>query len=207
MNHRGSDPTLAATRVCLVVLTQASVATEPGEGTLDDPALCEYDEAALPLQFGHDLERETKFVCAPVLELTLVAGIGPDGLESGIAVPVELGEDLLGSITILYVGLVNRKSMNQPEGIDRNVALSAAYLLAGIVAPGPPFSVVFTDWLSRTAALGEGSWPSARRSSSRSASWTRSKVPFRRQRRKWNQPVVQGGKSWGNMRHEQPALA
>lgn len=102
---------------------------------------------------------------------------------------------------------MNRESMDQPEGIDCNVALSATHLLAGIVSPGPPFSVVLTDWLSRTAVLGECSWPKASRSSSRSASWTRSKVPFSLQCRKWNQTTLQGGKSCGSIRHEHLALA
>jgi hypothetical protein len=32
--------------------------------------------------------------------------------------------------------------------------LATSYLLAGIIAPRPPFSVVLVLWLSKTAALG-----------------------------------------------------
>jgi len=178
VNHRAPDPAFATCRVRLVVFTEPPVATEPGEGAFDDPALCQHDEASLALEFGHYAEPEAELACGPVLELALVASVGPDSLESGIALPVELGKDLFGSITVLYVCGMNRESVDKPEGVDCNMALSATYLLAGIVASGPPFSVVFTDWLSRMAALGEGSWPQASRSSSRSASWTSSKVPF-----------------------------
>ena len=157
MNHRAPDPAFAAFWVCLVVLAEPPVAAEPSEGAFDDPALCQHDETALALEFGYDPEPEAELACGPVLELALVGSIGPDSLKSGIAVPVELGKNLFGSITVLYVGLMNRESVDQPECVDCDVALSATYLLAGIVAPGPPFSVVCTDWLSRTAALGEGS--------------------------------------------------
>jgi hypothetical protein len=32
----------------------------------------------------------------------------------------------------------------QPKDIDHDVALAAAYTLASVIAPDPPFSVVFT---------------------------------------------------------------
>ena len=48
----------------------------------------------------------------------------------------------------------------QPGGIHYYVALAPRYLLARVVAPRPPFSVVFTDWLSMLAALGVASLPS-----------------------------------------------
>lgn len=160
MDHGAADPTLTTRGLCLVVLAKPAITAEPGEGSFNDPSLGERDEALLPLELGHDLEPEAEFVRGPVLELALVACIGPDGLEPRVAVPVELGEDPFRSITILYVCRMNRKSVDQPEGIDCNVTLPATYLLGGIVASGPPFSVVFTDWLSRTAALGDSSWPS-----------------------------------------------
>ena len=55
--------------------------------------------------------------------------------------------------------------------------LLACIVLVGIVAPGPPFSVVFTDWLSMIAALGAASCPSASRTLGRSAASTLSQVP------------------------------
>lgn len=157
MNHRAADPAFTASWGCLVVLAEPPVSTEPGEGAFDDPALCQHDETTLALEFGYDPEQEAELVGSPVLELARVASIGPDSLESGVAVPVELGKNLFCSITVLYVGLMNRESVDQPECVDRDVALSATDLLAGVVSSRPPFSVVSTDWLSRTAALGEGS--------------------------------------------------
>jgi len=152
-------------------------------------------------------EQEAEFVGSAVLEFALIARIGPDGLESGVAMPVQLGENLLSSITVLYFCGMNRKSVDRREGFECNVALTATYLLAGIAASGSPCFVVVTYQLSRTAALAEGSWPAARRISSRSASWTRSRVPFILQLRKWNQTTLQGGKACGSMRHEHLTLA
>jgi hypothetical protein len=58
----------------------------------------------------------------------------------------------------------------KPKRVDQDVPLAPIYLLAGIVASGPPFSVVFTDWLSKMAALGVGCLPALTRTCSRTAS-------------------------------------
>jgi len=58
----------------------------------------------------------------------------------------------------------------KPRSIDYDVPLSAVDLLARVVSAEPPFSVVFTDWLSTMAALGVGSRPSRTRVCSRSLS-------------------------------------
>ena len=55
----------------------------------------------------------------------------------------------------------------QPHGIHYEVALATLDFLAGVIASGPPFSVVFTVWLSIMAALGVGWRPSAARTTGR----------------------------------------
>ena len=55
---------------------------------------------------------------------------------------------------------MNCHRQEQPQGVHYNAAFTSRDLLAGVVAPRPPFSVVFTDWLSIMAALGVGSRPS-----------------------------------------------
>jgi hypothetical protein len=52
----------------------------------------------------------------------------------------------------------------QPLRVDRNLALAPPDLFGGIVAARPPFSVVFTLWLSMMAAVGLASRPSLSRS-------------------------------------------
>jgi hypothetical protein len=72
---------------------------------------------------------------------------------------------------------------DQPERVDDDVSLASLDLLATIVTAWPPFSVVFTVWLSMITALGVGSRPALLRTSSRRASWILSHTPARRQTR------------------------
>ena len=62
------------------------------------------------------------------------------------------------AIPVLDVGAVNNRVEQQTQGIYENVALLALDFLARIVAmrinPGPPFSALFTLWLSMMAAVG-----------------------------------------------------
>jgi hypothetical protein len=52
----------------------------------------------------------------------------------------------------------------QAGGVDPNMPFAALDLLRRIPTARPPFSVVFTLWVSITAALGLGSRPSRSRS-------------------------------------------
>ena len=61
-----------------------------------------------------------------------------------------------GAVTIGNVGSVNHDSEDEPLGVDEEMPLAATQLLRTVIAVGPPFSVVLTDWLSRMAALGSG---------------------------------------------------
>jgi hypothetical protein len=63
------------------------------------------------------------------------------------------------------------------------VTFPAFYLLSGIKTTNPPFSVVFTDWLSTIAMLGSASRPAATRTSRRRRSCRQSSVPSSRHRR------------------------
>src|SRR5215207_6631243 len=71
---------------------------------------------------------------------------------------------------ILQGATVHDDHQQQPQGIHDDVALPALHLLASVEPTGPPFSVVWTDWLSITAALGVASRPSDCLTRSRKAS-------------------------------------
>ena len=44
---------------------------------------------------------------------------------------------------------MNYYGQEQAGGVHYDMALAPRYLLAGVVASRPPFSVVLTDWLSK----------------------------------------------------------
>ena len=152
---------------------------------------------------------------SPLHQSAGIGGIGPDQLEPGEpaqqlaqhqlgAVPVPVSWHGAGSGCWPHVPLRPRAGRWYPRRIHYDVAFAPRYLLAGVVAPRPPFSVVFTDWLSMMAALGVASRPSLSRTWLRSASSTRSQVPSARHFRKYHHTVPQGGRSWGTIRHGMP---
>src|SRR4029079_18936425 len=100
-----------------------------------------------------------------------------------------IGENLLGSFPIILVGGRDKHFQKASVGIHEEVTLATLDLFMGVItdivlAAAPPFSVVLTDWLSKTAAEGVGSLPSLSRSASRRAGWIFSHSPLRLQRLK-----------------------
>ncbi len=104
---------------------------------------------------------------------TLIAGVGKDAHNEGEQGPGALVKYECGAVAILDVGGVNGGTQQQAERIDEDVALLALDLLARIIArridPGPPFSALFTLWLSMMAAVGLASRSSCSRHATYSA--------------------------------------
>ena len=94
-------------------------------------------------------------------------------------------EEVLCPIAVLHVGRRNDDRQHQPEGIYEEVTLTTLDLLARVIAPDPPCSVVFTDWLSMMPALGWRCVPAATSTSPRSRSCMCCQVPSLRQRQKY----------------------
>ncbi len=173
-------PGLVRRRQSFVVLAQPSAASEPGERPLDDPPPRQDNEAFLILWPGDDLDHPAADRPCPVDQVRLIALIDPDPPEAGEA--SQGGpEHQLGAVAFLDIRRMDHHDQQQPQRIDQDVALAAVYVLGGVVAPRPPFSVVFTDWLSRIAALGVASRPSASRTCSRTRPCACSQTPARRQ--------------------------
>ena len=76
-------------------------------------------------------------------------------------------QDENAAIAILNIGGMNERMKQQAYRIDENMPLLALDLVSGIVAmridATPPFSALFTLWLSMTAAVGLASRPAASR--------------------------------------------
>ena len=139
----------------------------------------------------------------PLNQFPRIAAIRPDEPYLGEA-DGQLVYDRFSPVPVLNVRRMHHYTQEQTHSIHNYVPLSSFNLLAGIIAAGPPFSVVFTDWLSIMAAVGVGLLPSPSRTSGRKLSCTRSQVPSSDQRRKYLYAVCQGGKSCGIIRQEQP---
>jgi hypothetical protein len=184
IDHGGVDQILAALTRCLILFGQAAVAPEPAEGAFDDPPFLQHHE---PFRFGwplHDLQRDAGFAFAPRFQLTGVGAVGIHLLKARKP-PPQVSEQFPGSLSVRQVCRMDPQIEDQTQGIDDQRAFAAFDLLGGIIAAGPPFSVVFTVWLSTTAALGLASRPSSWRTWPRKAAWIRCQAPSRRQVRKY----------------------
>ena len=92
-----------------------------------------------------------------------IACIGEDAQDEGEQSPCALVENKCCAVAILDAGGMNGRVQQQAERIYENVALLALDLLSRIVAMRimrPPFSALFTLWLSMIAAVGLASRPS-----------------------------------------------
>ena len=168
VDHGQVDEVLAGSRVEFIIFAEPTIAAQPGEGPLDDPAMRQHLETNGLLATPDDFQFPAGDLLNPLLQLAGVAGIGPDQLQSR-TLPANLRDDLLCPVAILNVGRVNHHADDQSQGIDDKMAFASFNFLASVIAAlGPPFSPVLVDWLSRIAALGVGSRPC----SSRSRSWS-----------------------------------
>ena len=68
------------------------------------------------------------------------------------------------AVAVLNVGGMNDQLDDQPQRVDQDMSLASLDFLARIISTVPPFSAVFTDWLSMMPAEGVGFFPAFRRS-------------------------------------------
>ncbi len=103
-------------------------------------------------------------VHGPTQLRTAVGAVGEDRLQEGNQPAGVAIQNQKGAVAVLYVGRVDE---DQAEGIDQEMALLALDLLARVIArrvdARPPFSALFTLWLSIAPALGLASRPSSSR--------------------------------------------
>ena len=141
------------------VLGKPATTVEPGDCALDDPALWQDDKALGPIATAHDLgyqarhgDRQTILKHRPC-----VGGVGKQLLEKR-ELSEQGGQNQDAAVAILNIGGGHQRVQQQPQRIDENVTLLALDQLAGIepiwIDAGPPFSALFTLWLSMMQAVG-----------------------------------------------------
>jgi hypothetical protein len=163
--HGDKDHGLAALRQGFIVLGQASVTAKPREGALYDPAFGQDDK---PFYEGSsdDLDRTAEQNIGPVNQESRVAAVRPDELQAR-ETPTHAPDQQLRPVAILHICRMHDQGHDQAERIHDDMALAARDFLARIEATIPPFSAVFTDWLSMMPADGVGLRPALRRTCSR----------------------------------------
>jgi hypothetical protein len=156
--------------------------TQPAEGSFHNPTAWKHIKAFDGVGPFHNLQTELVGFSQrkdPLDQFPCVSPIRPNELDAQVRVP-DQSEKHSSTVAILDVGSMNHYSNNQSKRVYEEMPFAAVDFLAGIISMEPPFSVVLTDWLSRIAALGSASRPSATRSRVRNTSWTRVHIPSRR---------------------------
>ena len=158
----------------LPILGKPSAAVEPSNGALDDPPAWE-DHKSFDLigpldDFSFEVRQDTR---KGIVEFRpLIGGVGKQLLQEGIH-PKQSRKQQDAAVAILDIGGVNDGVQQQPQRIYEKVALLALDLLARIIAMRidacPPFSALFTLWLSMIAAVGLASRSPCSRHSTYSA--------------------------------------
>ena len=143
---------------CFVVFTEPPLQVEPTEGPFHDPPAGQHLEGVLPRRTAHQFQAPTAHQLGPLHQLAAVGPIGPDHLQSVLATH-QAFQYQPSTVAILNVGGMHYRRQQQPQSIHHNVTFASLYPLARVVTSRPPFSVVFTDWLSMTAALGLAARP------------------------------------------------
>jgi hypothetical protein len=166
LNHSNVEQIFTAVGTSLIIFAQTPIPSQPGKCSLNDPTPRQYLEPLDLLLAFYNLEDPTIHTLHPLNQFTCVTPIRPNQPQARKLL-LDLLKNQPGSISVLDRGFVNHNGQDQSQSIDQDVTCSARYLFPCIIATRPPFSVVFTLWLSIIAALGLISRPSALRTSSR----------------------------------------
>ena len=184
MNRSYVQPRFRCTGQGFIVLAQPATTSQPRQCSLNHPPAWQH----LKLMAGpgtlDDLQDPARHGHHPVHQLAAVASVSPDESQAWGS-SYQFIDDQPRPISVLDIGRMHHHRQQQAHGIYDDVSLSTVDLFTSIIATRPPFSVVFTLWLSMIAALGVGFLPSASRTQGRSVSLTRSHVPSMVQLRKY----------------------
>ena len=161
IDHGNDDHCFTALGECLVVFRQSAVLTQPGERSLDNPSLWQHHKA---VRFGtfDNFNEPSRPAARPVNKPAGIAAVSEDQLQTAEACAKSL-QDQSSAVAILNVGWMDNQCHDQTHGVDDQMTLAAKDFLARIVPTIPPFSAVFTDWLSMMPTLGVGLRPCFRR--------------------------------------------
>ena len=141
------------------VFAQSAATVEPSDGSFDDPTLGQHDEALNLIRSLDDLgfEMGKDAGQGAAKDRPCIGAVGEQFLEEGKQIE-QRRQEREAAVAILNVGGGDSAVQEQALRIDQNTALLALDQLARIEAVAidarPPFSTLFTLWLSMMQAVG-----------------------------------------------------
>ena len=150
------------------VLGEPTAPVEPADGAFDNPALRFDDEAFGMIATSDDIDRQHGHDGGGggLEDRSRIAAVC-EQLAQERELPEQGGQQQHAAIAILHVGGGDQRVQQQAKFVDEYVAFLALDQLAGIEAMrvdrGPPFSALFTLWLSTIQAVGLASRPACSR--------------------------------------------
>jgi hypothetical protein len=158
----------------LPVLGEAATSIEPADGALDDPALRLDDKTlrvvATPDDLGHQVGHDVGDAAGK--DRPGIGAVGEQLAQEG-ELSEQGGQQQHAAVAILHVGGGDQGVQHEAELVDQDVALLALDQLAGVEAMRidrrPPFSALFTLWLSMMQAVGLASRAACSRHFTKSA--------------------------------------
>ena len=149
-------------RVVVAVLPipgEAATSIEPADGTLDNPAHGFDHKASGVVRPPDDFDHQTRHDVGDRIEEDRSAvGAVREQLPQERELSEQGGQQQNAAIAVLNVSGRHQHVQHQAECINQDMTLLAFDQLAGIEAvwidAGPPFSALFTLWLSTIQAVG-----------------------------------------------------
>ena len=141
------------------VLCQAAAATQPTYGSFDNPSFVDDDKDFGAIGTADDFGDEARHDARqPVMEQRSGVGAVGEQLLEKRELSEHRGQHHQPAVAVLDIGGGDQRVQQQAQRIDEDVALLAFDQLAGVepvgINAGPPFSALFTLWLSRMQAVG-----------------------------------------------------
>jgi len=158
LNHRDVDHGLTGGGEIFVVLTQSPISSQPTESSFHHPTSRQHFKSCDIVAPPYNFQSPTGQAVKPSDQLSSIATIRPNQLESGKAI-FDSVKQQLGPVSVLDVRRMNHHRKHQSHRVYEKMPLATVDFLACIVSARPPFSVVFTDWLSTIPALGSSCRP------------------------------------------------
>ena len=166
INHSKMYHRFTALRERLIIFAQSTIFAQPRKGPFNNPPTGQHRKTDDIITSLNNLQYPVAHRGTPVNQLAGVPTVRPDQRQPRKQTS-QFFQNQHRPVTILDIGRVNHHGQYQTQRIYHQMAFSTGYLLAGVIPSLPPFSAVFTDWLSIIAAEGLACRPAPTRTCSR----------------------------------------